>query len=56
MKALLTPGRLSTVPQGLLRPFHLDFSQIMSKIILFKLNKWYIKRESVRGGGEHARI
>jgi hypothetical protein len=32
MKALHTPGRFSTVPKGLLRPFHLDFSEIMAKI------------------------
>jgi hypothetical protein len=39
MKALLTPGRFSTVPQGLLRPFHLDFSEIMAKISLFNVLK-----------------
>jgi hypothetical protein len=39
MKALLKPGRFSTVPQGLLRLFHLDFSEIMAKIRLFNILK-----------------
>ena len=40
MKALPASGRLSTVSQGLLRPFQLDFSQIMAKISLFELIKF----------------
>jgi hypothetical protein len=39
MKALLTQERFSTVPQGLLRPFHLDFLEIMAKISLFNILK-----------------
>jgi hypothetical protein len=39
MKALHAPGRFSTVSQGLLRPFHLDFSEIMAKISLFNILK-----------------
>jgi len=39
MKALHTPGRFSTVPKGLLRPFHLDFSEIMAKIRSFNILK-----------------
>jgi hypothetical protein len=51
MKALLTPGRFSTVPQGLLRPFHLDFSEIMAKIILFNILKVQFFA-SDQGGGQ----
>ncbi|MGD8949820.1 MAG: zinc ribbon domain-containing protein [Desulfobacterales bacterium] len=36
MKALTASGRLSTVLQGLLCPFQLDFSQIMANIELLK--------------------
>jgi hypothetical protein len=55
MKALLTPGRFSTVPQGLLRPFHLDFSEIMAKIILFNMLKAQFLPEIKEVAG-HARL
>jgi hypothetical protein len=45
MKAPLPPGRFSTFPQGLLRPFHLDFSEIMAKIVLVNvLNPQFVCR------------
>jgi hypothetical protein len=51
MKALLTPGRFSTVPQGLLHPFHLDFSEIMDKIALCNILKAQ-SFASDQGGGK----
>jgi len=39
MKALPALGRLSTVSNGWLRPFQLDFSQIVAKINLFRMTK-----------------
>jgi hypothetical protein len=56
IKARSAPGQLSTVTQGLLRPFHLDFSQIMAKIVPFKKINRHINSESIQIGGKHARL